>query len=558
CVFATEVISLASSNFTESISEGTWFIKFFVPWCPHCQKLAPTWTKVWEENESYLISKNLHMAKVDCTLDGDLCNKNDVKGYPTLHVFNQGKFVETYDSLRDFDSLTSFVKKMAQEYYILSDDQDDDSVLSDSNNNESAIKPNPLGQVVTLNGKNFDKLISSGTWFIKYYAPWCGHCQKLAPTWEELGRKLQNKMNIGKVDCTTNGVKGYPTLKLYPFNFPKKNQNILITFNAVNIQGPDDVTDYKGSRELISLQDFAESAAKARIFEINLKDFERAKKMDDVLFLFLYNETTPVKPIVKELSRSFFTVKFYSSSDSNLIAQLDVDSLPSLLVIKDDFKKIYPNNSIEAYTDRQSLKAWIQSEKYPLVPAMDFENYEDILGGERLVVLGVLRPLDGKTFIKTKNDLKDIAKLYYKQIKQKGGSEDGRAVIFAWIDGKRWSDYIYGVYGLTNNDLPTILIADPVTNEFFDTTRTGEKISLADQEKLLASIHDAKTGYLAGKSTIGFDIFSLGAIIQNSVIKHPFITLIIFLLAAGGVYRYCFKPQIREVKDFERGYEKFE
>ncbi|CAJ0630930.1 8722_t:CDS:2 [Entrophospora sp. SA101] len=461
------------------------------------------------------------MAKVDCTLDGDLCNKNDVKGYPTLHVFNQGKFVETYDSLRDFDSLTSFVKKMAQEYYILSDDQDDDSVLSDSNNNESAIKPNPLGQVVTLNGKNFDKLISSGTWFIKYYAPWCGHCQKLAPTWEELGRKLQNKMNIGKVDCTTNGVKGYPTLKLYPFNFPKKNQNILITFNAVNIQGPDDVTDYKGSRELISLQDFAESAAKARIFEINLKDFERAKKMDDVLFLFLYNETTPVKVW---LSRSFFTVKFYSSSDSNLIAQLDVDSLPSLLVIKDDFKKIYPNNSIEAYTDRQSLKAWIQSEKYPLVPAMDFENYEDILGGERLVVLGVLRPLDGKTFIKTKNDLKDIAKLYYKQIKQKGGSEDGRAVIFAWIDGKRWSDYIYGVYGLTNNDLPTILIADPVTNEFFDTTRTGEKISLADQEKLLASIHDAKTGYLAGKSTIG----------------------------------YCFKPQIREVKDFERGYEKFE
>ena len=54
------------------------------------------------------------------------------------------------------------------------------------------------------------------------YAPWCGHCKKLVPTWEELATASKDKFKVAKVDCTVEkvsgtrfSVRGFPTVKLY-------------------------------------------------------------------------------------------------------------------------------------------------------------------------------------------------------------------------------------------------------------------------------------------------------------------------------------------------------
>ena len=58
---------------------------------------------------------------------------------------------------------------------------------------------------------------------MEYYAPWCGHCKKLAPIWEQVAIDLKDVKGLilGKFDATANEVdgleiKGYPTLKFYP------------------------------------------------------------------------------------------------------------------------------------------------------------------------------------------------------------------------------------------------------------------------------------------------------------------------------------------------------
>lgn len=54
-------------------------------------------------------------------------------------------------------------------------------------------------------------------------APWCGHCKKLAPIWDELAEQYsrQSDLVIAKLDATLNDidgitVKSFPTLVYYP------------------------------------------------------------------------------------------------------------------------------------------------------------------------------------------------------------------------------------------------------------------------------------------------------------------------------------------------------
>lgn len=81
------------------------------------------------------------------------------------------------------------------------------------------------GPVRVIVGTQFKEIVLDDTKdvFVKYYAPWCGHCKKLAPIWDELAEAYASNTDlvIAKFDATANeaegvNVRGYPTLIFYP------------------------------------------------------------------------------------------------------------------------------------------------------------------------------------------------------------------------------------------------------------------------------------------------------------------------------------------------------
>uniref|UniRef100_A0A0K2SVX8 protein disulfide-isomerase n=1 Tax=Lepeophtheirus salmonis TaxID=72036 RepID=A0A0K2SVX8_LEPSM len=81
--------------------------------------------------------------------------------------------------------------------------------------------------VVDLNKGNFDSRVtdSDGVALVEFYAPWCGHCQKLVPEYEKAGKALKGLITVGAVNCDEEkalcsqfGVNGFPTIKVFADN----------------------------------------------------------------------------------------------------------------------------------------------------------------------------------------------------------------------------------------------------------------------------------------------------------------------------------------------------
>lgn len=105
---AEEVLALTTATFDQHVKENKHtLVEFYAPWCGHCKKLAPE----YEKAAGNLKSKGIKLAKVDATEEKDLASKYNVKGFPTLLWFEDGKEA-SFDGGRTADSITEWVLSM--------------------------------------------------------------------------------------------------------------------------------------------------------------------------------------------------------------------------------------------------------------------------------------------------------------------------------------------------------------------------------------------------------------------------------------------------------------
>ncbi|KAI9798762.1 MAG: hypothetical protein M1833_004592 [Piccolia ochrophora] len=370
---------------------------------------------------------------------------------------------------------------------------------------KASVLSNPLGTSVSLTAESFQNLVTTSmdSWFIKFYAPWCGHCQALAPNWDQLGKEMKDKLNVGEVNCDVESrlckdvrLQGYPTIMFF-----KGGERV----------------EYDGLRGLGDLIQFANKALDIGdgVRDVDAAAFKEMEETEEVIFVYFYDHATTTEDFaaIERVQLSLVGHAKLVKTDSAILAdRFKISTWPRLLVSRDGRPSYYSALAPKDMRDYRQVVTWMKSVWLPIVPELTASNAREIMDG-KLVVLAVLSRERADEFVIARREMKNAAlewmekqtqafqlerqerrdakQLRIEEAEDKGDQRalraaksirinmedtDRRDVGFAWVDGIFWERWIRTTYGIDVKEGERVVINDEDSHKFWDQTFTGSEI----------------------------------------------------------------------------------
>ncbi|KAI2621502.1 thioredoxin-like protein [Hypomontagnella submonticulosa] len=542
-------------------------VKYFSPICPHCLDFAPTYQTLYEyyytskvpsssESASVTFEKyyDIRFAELNCIAYGDLCTKHDIKTYPETRVYKDGEKVAAVGGAKEMSVISEMIEGVLEkekpgsrpakvvlpapgatslpassekeEVAGKADKADktdkteksseDNSnatpatktsgqKLEDSKHSKPKKTPNEQGVSVALTAESFQSLVTmtQEPWFIKFYAPWCHHCQAMASNWQQLAKEMKGKLNIGEVNCDAESrlckdvhLRGYPTVLFF--------------------RGGERV-EYNGLRGLGDFIQYAEKALDicSGVQDVDAASFKALEEKEDVIFVYFYDHATSSEDFMalERLPLSLIGhAKLVKTKDPELYDRFKITTWPRLLVSREGRPTYYTPLTPREMRDTHLVLSWMKSVWLPIVPELTASNAREIMDG-KIVVLGILNREDQETFLSAKREMKRAANEWMdkqiqlfqlerqnlrdakqlrleeaedrndqralraaKSIRINMDMSDRKEVTFAWVDGVFWQRWIRTTYGIDIKDGERVIINDEDNRRYWDTTITGSPI----------------------------------------------------------------------------------
>ncbi len=85
---------------------------FHATWCGHCIEFGKYWNEIKKKSKS--IKKHILLARVEEKMLNSIKINNNIKGFPTITLFNSGKKIKDYNGIRDTENFIKFLNDNAK------------------------------------------------------------------------------------------------------------------------------------------------------------------------------------------------------------------------------------------------------------------------------------------------------------------------------------------------------------------------------------------------------------------------------------------------------------